>query len=47
MYQFFRNEEIPDEIATKRMEDLWTIFDKYYDELENYSFAEDKTWRLF
>lgn len=47
MYQFFRNEDTTDDEATKRMENLWAIFDKYYEELENPSFAENKTWRLF
>ncbi|RBP01223.1 AVAST type 4 anti-phage nuclease Avs4 [Rossellomorea aquimaris] len=47
MYQFFRNEETSDEEATKRMEALWAIFDEYYEELENPSLAENKTWRLF
>jgi hypothetical protein len=47
MYQFFRNEETTDDEATKRMEALWAIFDRYYEELEDPTFAENKTWRLF
>ncbi|SKB01329.1 AVAST type 4 anti-phage nuclease Avs4 [Sporosarcina newyorkensis] len=47
MYQFFRNEDTPDDEATKRMEELWAIFDKYYEDIENPYFLEDKTWRLF
>ncbi|WP_066391044.1 AVAST type 4 anti-phage nuclease Avs4 [Neobacillus mesonae] len=47
MYQFFRNEDTTDDEAINRMEDLWAIFDKYYEELENPSLAENKTWRLF
>ncbi|HWL22380.1 MAG TPA: AVAST type 4 anti-phage nuclease Avs4, partial [Ureibacillus sp.] len=47
MYQFFRNEDTTDDEATKIMEELWAIFDKYYEDLDNPSFAENKTWRLF
>lgn len=47
IYQFFRNEDTTEDEVNKRMEDLWAIFDKYYEELENPSYEENKTWRLF
>ena len=48
-YQFFRSEEESDEDSQKRLEIVWSIFDKYYKELpeKNQETDGDKTWRLF
>lgn len=47
MYQFFRIEETTEEEADERMKTLWAIFDNYYKEIEDDSFEDNKTWRLF
>lgn len=47
MYQFFRSEETTEDEADERMKTLWAIFDNYYKEIEDDSFEDNKTWRLF
>ncbi len=48
-YQFFGCEEESDGDSQKKQEILWSIFDKYYEELPEKSQEtnDDKTWRLF
>ncbi|MEW6065163.1 MAG: AVAST type 4 anti-phage nuclease Avs4 [Bacillota bacterium] len=48
-YQFFRSEEISEEVAEKRQQVIWNIFDKYYKDLPDKSEENefDKTWRLY
>src|SRR5260370_37960030 len=48
-YQLFRTEEVSDEEAERRQKVIWSIFDRYYQELpdkENET-DSDKTWRLY
>ena len=48
IYQLFRSGDEEEEVATKRQEDLWKIFDDYYAQLPDKSkeTESDKTWRL-
>ena len=48
-YQFFRSEEESEQQSENRQEILWSIFDKYYEQLPDKSKETefDKTWRLF
>ncbi|KJS46398.1 MAG: ATPase family protein associated with various cellular activities (AAA) [Peptococcaceae bacterium BRH_c23] len=48
-YQFFRSEGITEEEAENRLQIIWDIFDKYYEELQQKSQEneKDKTWRLY
>jgi hypothetical protein len=48
-YQIFRSKEVSEEEAKKRQKIIWSIFDKYYEELPDKSRETeyDKTWRLY
>lgn len=48
-YQVFATEDEGEEVAKKRQEVLWKIFDEYYAQLPNKSeeTEDDKTWRLY
>lgn len=48
-FQFFRTEGESANEAEDRQKNLWEIFDKYYEELENKSTetGSDRTWRLY
>jgi len=48
-YQTFRNEEISEDEAKKRQQELWKILDCYYSQLpdKDKETEEDKTWKLF
>ncbi|MBT3176925.1 MAG: ATP-binding protein [Desulfobacula sp.] len=48
-YQMFRSEEISDEEANQRQDELWQILDHFYNELpeEANETDSDKTWRIF
>jgi len=48
-YQTFRNEEVSEDEAKKRQQELWKILDYYYSQLpdKDKETEEDKTWRLF
>ena len=48
-YQFFRSEDINEEVADKRQKELWAILDNYYKQLPSIDkqTEADKTWRLY
>ncbi|AEP88987.1 AVAST type 4 anti-phage nuclease Avs4 [Bacillus spizizenii] len=46
-YQFFKGESVTDEEVEKRQKTIWSIFDKYYEELKNDSMEDHNTWRLY
>ncbi len=48
-YQVFASEDEGEEVAKKRQEILWKIFDDYYDRLPDKlkEIENDKTWRLY
>jgi len=48
-YQLVRSEEISEEEAQRRQKVIWSIFDKYYQELpdKEKETDSDKTWRLY
>ena len=48
-YQLFRSEEESEEEVVERQNNIWEIFDKYYQELPDRSLEteHDKTWRLY
>ncbi len=48
-YQTFRNEEISEDEAKKRQQELWKVLDDYYSQLpdKDKETEEDKTWKLF
>lgn len=46
-YQFFRRDNISEQVAKDRQEIIYKIIDKYYEELNIKSHENDKTWRLY
>lgn len=48
-YQFFKKEEISEEVVGERQKILWNILDYYYQKLPDKTIEteSDKTWRLF
>ncbi|WKA54790.1 AVAST type 4 anti-phage nuclease Avs4 [Planococcus shixiaomingii] len=46
-YQFFKGKDVTDEEVEERQKTIWSIFDKYYEELKNHPLEDHNTWRLY